>query len=136
MRGLRCVSSPYNVNAVALACLPEALADQDYIQRYVREVRESRASLERALKNAEIPFWPSQANFVLTRVGATAAVAAEFVEQMRRRGILVRDRSRDHGCEGCVRITLGPREHLDQLLTALAEALPALHPARQGALRS
>jgi histidinol-phosphate aminotransferase len=38
---------------------------------------------------------------------------------MRRRGILVRDRSGDHGCEGCVRITLGPREHADRLLAAL-----------------
>ena len=26
---------------------------------------------------------------------------------MRARGILVRDRSRDYGCEGCVRVTLG-----------------------------
>jgi len=35
---------------------------------------------------------------------------------MRQRGILVRDRSSDHGCEGCVRITLGPRAHTDRLL--------------------
>jgi histidinol-phosphate aminotransferase len=42
---------------------------------------------------------------------------------MRRRGILVRDRSSDYGCEGCVRITLGPREHTDRLLHALAETV-------------
>ena len=46
MRAVRRVSSPYNVNAVALACLPEALSDQAYIDRYVSEVRESRARLE------------------------------------------------------------------------------------------
>jgi len=130
MRAVRRVSSPYNVNAVALACLPEALADQAYIQQYVSEVLESRARLERALEASGIQFWPSQANFVLTRVGA----ASSFVESMRRRGILVRDRSGDHGCEGCVRITLGPRAHTDRLLNALQETSEELGIA-QGAPR-
>jgi histidinol-phosphate aminotransferase len=119
MLAVRRVSSPYNVNAVALACLPEALGDQAYIEKYVSEVRESRAQLEHALDVNGIQFWRSQGNFVLARV----RVAPGFVDQMRRRGILVRDRSSDHGCEGCVRITLGPREHADRLLAALQETL-------------
>jgi len=122
MRAVRRVSSPYNVNAVALACLPEALSDQGYIQQYVSEVCESRARLERALGASGIEFWRSQANFVLARV----ASASSFVELMRRRGILVRDRSSDPGCEGCVRITLGPRAHADRLLTALQETFEEL----------
>ena len=126
MRAVRRVSSPYNVNAVALACLPAALADQGYIHDYVAEIRVSRSRLERALAASEICFWPSQGNFVLARVGATQAHAAGFVEHMRRRGILVRDRSSDHGCEGCVRITLGLREHTDRLLNALNETLNEL----------
>ena len=130
MLAVRRVGSPYSVNVVALACAPEALGDEAYIQRYVSEVQESRARLERTLEESGIQFWPSHANFVLARVGA----AADFVEQMRRRGILVRDRSRDYGCEGCVRITLGPREHADQLLAALHETLQAMGIA-QGASR-
>ncbi len=130
MRAVRRVSSPYNVNAVALACLPEALGDQAYIQQYASDIRESRARLERALEANGIKFWPSQANFVLARVGASAS----FVERMRRRGILVRDRSSDHGCEGCVRITLGPRAHTERLLTALQETCEELGMA-QGASR-
>jgi histidinol-phosphate aminotransferase len=55
MRAVRRVSSPYNVNAVALACLPEALGDQAYIQQYVSEVRESRVRLECALGRARTP---------------------------------------------------------------------------------
>ena len=130
MRAVRRVCSPYNVNAAALACLPEALADQAYIHEYVREVRESRTRLERAFETLGIQFWHSQANFVLARVG----VAAAFVEQMRRRGILLRDRTSDHGCEGCVRITLGPRAHADRLLTALQAICEDLGIA-QGASR-
>jgi len=66
-----------------------------------------------------IEFWNSEANFVLLRVGSSKADSAAFVEQMRGRGILVRDRSSDHGCEGCVRVTVGPKEHADRLLEAL-----------------
>jgi histidinol-phosphate aminotransferase len=42
-----------------------------------------------------------------------------FIRAMRKQGILVRDRSRDHGCEGCVRITIGTSEQTDRLLTAM-----------------
>jgi histidinol-phosphate aminotransferase len=130
MRAVRRMSSPYNVNAVALACVPEAISDQAYIGKYVRELRESRDRLEHALEANGVQFWPSHANFVLARVGA----ASSFVEHMRRRGILVRDRSTDHGCDGCVRITLGPREHADRLLTALQETCEELG-ITQGASR-
>ena len=130
MKPVRRVCSPYNVNGVALACLPEALGDQDYIERYVCEVRDSRIRLERALEEYGIKFWPSQANFVLSRVGA----AAQFVDGMRRRGILVRDRSSDPGCQGCVRMTLGPRAHVDRLLSALQETCADLG-IEQGASR-
>jgi len=130
MRALRRVSSPYNVNAVALACLPHALADQDYIRQYVTEVQEGRSRLERALASSGIQFWPSHANFVLARVGS----AASFAANIRRRGILVRDRSSDHGCEDCVRFTLGPREHTDRLLAALQATFEELRVA-QGAPR-
>jgi histidinol-phosphate aminotransferase len=126
MRAIRQVSSPYNVNAIALACLPEAIADQGYIQKYVSEVLAGRARLERWLQDCGIRFWPSAANFVLARVGSTVEHAAAFVEHMRRCGILVRDRSSDYGCEGCVRITLGTREHTDRLLEALAGTIAEL----------
>jgi len=126
MFSLRRICSPYNVNAIALACLPEALADQSYIERYVNEILQSRARLENTLQSRSIPFWPSQANFVLARVGSTKSDSQAFVEQMRRRGILVRDRSSDHGCEGCVRFTLGPEEQTTRLLIALDEVLEVL----------
>jgi len=118
---VRRVNSPYNVNGIALACLPDALADQSYIRQYVSEVCEGRERLQDTLKSNGIPFWPSQANFVLARVGSP-----EFIQKMRQRGILVRDRSSDHGCEGCVRITLGPRSPTDRLLAALQETLQEL----------
>jgi histidinol-phosphate aminotransferase len=75
------------------------------------------------LQNLGIPFWPSRANFVLMRMGEANV---GFVQAMRDRGILVRDRSRDPGCEGCVRITLGSLEQTDRLLAVLREVLPKI----------
>ncbi len=39
MKLVRKVSSPYNVNGVALDCLPVALADDAYVQWYAEQVR-------------------------------------------------------------------------------------------------
>jgi histidinol-phosphate aminotransferase len=114
------VSSPYNVNGVALACLPAALADQDYIGRYIGQVRQGRDELQSEFARSGIRYWPSQANFVLASFGP---LRARFIQSMRGHGILVRDRSRDYGCEGCVRITLGTTEQTGRLLGALRETL-------------
>src|ERR1019366_3650869 len=73
MAMVRRVASPYNVNAVALAALPEALNDQEYVERYVAEVQRGRAMLERELSNLGLPYWPSRANFVLVRIGPAHA---------------------------------------------------------------
>jgi histidinol-phosphate aminotransferase len=123
MAMVRRVSSPYNVNAVALACLPEALADQGYVRQYVAEVRQGRELLEQELSSLKLHFWPSQANFVLVRIGERHNA---FVNAMRERGILVRDRSRDPGCEGCVRISVGSNTQTEQLIVALRETVRAL----------
>ena len=42
---------------------------------------------------------------------------------MRARGVLVRDRSTDPGCDGCVRITVGTREQTELGIAALEESL-------------
>lgn len=119
----RRVSSPYSVNAVALLALPAAIAEREYIASYVAQVKTGRATLEKELDNAGIEWWPSEANFVLMRIGGRHR---EFVAAMRQRGILVRDRSADPGCEGCVRVTLGTSAQTDTMLAALREVVEEL----------
>jgi len=117
---VRRATSPYNLNSVALACLPAALSDQDYVRAYVEEALEGRRELESELKSRGVRFWPSRANFVLIDLGDRLK---PFIGEMRARGILVRDRSRDPLCQGCVRITVGIREHNQQLIASLGEVL-------------
>ena len=133
---VRRASSPYNLNSVALACLPAALADQEYVARYVQEAIEGRTQLQAELKtfttedtevhrgeDTEIRYWSSRANFVLIYLGQRCK---PFIAAMRERGILVRDRSADYGCRDCVRITVGAREHNQRMLAALREVFAEL----------
>ena len=120
MKLVRKVSSPYNVNALALACLPQAIADREFIEGYVRQVVQGRGRLMVQLACMGVPYWISQANFVLARIGP---LHREFVAALRERRILVRDRSSDPGCDGCVRMSVGIAEHTDRLLLALSEVL-------------
>ena len=120
MQWMRRAISPYSVNSVALACLAAALDDEDYLRWYVAEVLAARADFESALRRVGLPFWPSSANFVLVNIGSQHR---EFVEAMRSRSILVRDRSSDPGCDGCVRITIGTREQTHHAIAALEESL-------------
>jgi len=115
---LRRASSPYNLNSVALACLPEALGDQDFISNYVDQTLLGRRALQSELQTWGVRFWPSRANFLLMYLGEHCS---EFISAMRARGILVRDRSSDYGCKDCVRITVGIREHNQRLLASVRE---------------
>ena len=124
MQWLRRVISPYSVNSLALVCLPAALADQAYIDWYVAEVLAARTEFTAALDRMGVRYWPSQANFVLTFIGPQHA---EFSRAMREHGVLVRDRSADPGCDGCVRITIGTREHTAKGAAAMADVLKQLN---------
>jgi histidinol-phosphate aminotransferase len=120
MQWMRRAISPYSVNSVALACMTAALEDEDYLQWYTGEVLASRVAFEAALRAIGVPFWSSQANFVLVKIGPKHRA---FVEAMRARGILVRDRSADPECDGCVRITLGTQGQIQQAVAALQASL-------------
>jgi histidinol-phosphate aminotransferase len=123
MRWLRRMISPYSVNGLALACLPAALNDEAYVKWYVGEALRSRETLAAALHALAVPHWSSSANFILAKIGRRHK---EFVSAMRGRNVLVRDRSNDPGCNGCVRITVGTQEQMTLGVQALKESLEAI----------
>jgi histidinol-phosphate aminotransferase len=130
MKFVRKVSSPYNVNGVALDCLPVALSDDAYVQWYASQVHAGRAQMMDGLRALGVDYFPSHANFVLMKIGPKHA---ELVKAMRARGVLLRDRSTDPGCDGYVRITIGVEEHVTRGLEALKQSLEEIGWARQQA---
>jgi histidinol-phosphate aminotransferase len=117
---LRKVSSPYNVNGVALAVLPEALADTEYLNWYIMQVHQGRERVFAVLRELGVRTWPSAANFVLMDIGPRHK---ELCTRMRERGVLLRDRSADPGCDGYVRITVGVEDHVTRGIDALRAVL-------------
>jgi len=122
LRWTRRVLSPYSVNSVALTALKAALEDNSYLGWYVTQVKQARTEFLAALTSLNLRWWPTEANFVLVNTGATHR---EFVAAMREQGILVRDRSADPGCDGCVRITIGTPEQMQQVISAIQQFLAA-----------
>jgi histidinol-phosphate aminotransferase len=121
---LRKVSSPYNVNGLALTVLPEALADTDYLNWYTLQVHQGRERIFETLRELGVRTWPSAANFVLMDIGPRHK---ELCTRMRERGILLRDRSTDPGCDGYVRITVGVEDHVTRGIEALRSTLAEMH---------
>lgn len=113
------VKQPYNVNLAADIAAQVSLRDVDYLVERARQLVEQRRRLETAF--AELPFlspYPSQANFVLSRVRYIGAAALR--DRLARAGIIVRyynkPRLGDH-----IRISVGKPEQVDRLLEVLRE---------------
>lgn len=119
---MRLVVPPYSVNAWAAAVLPTAVADREYRDWYIAQAAQSRARLAAACERLGLRTWPSAANFMLVDAGPGASALAA---RLAGRGIHVRDKSSEPGCEGCLRMTTGIVEHTDRLIAAIEEALCA-----------
>jgi len=120
LKYLRKVSSPYNVNGVALDCLSAALEDDAYLCWYAEQVLVGRERMMGGLDELGVSYFPSAANFVLMKIGPKHA---ELATAMRKHGVLVRDRSADPGCDGYVRITIGVEDQVTRGLEALKASL-------------
>jgi histidinol-phosphate aminotransferase len=108
--------SPYSVNALAALAAQEAVRDTAYVEAYLIEALAARELLCVGLEKLGIGYVPSQANFVLMRVGKRAI---EIRDRLREKQVLVRDRS--YEIPGCVRVTVGTREQTRRFLEKLGE---------------
>lgn len=119
---IRSVIPPYSVSVLTAAGWRAALKDQQHLAWYQNEVAESKALVYGFCDRLGLKYWRSAANFVLIRIGEDTV---RFVAAMAARNILIKDRSSEHGCEGCVRLTSGVVTHTQQALAAMEEILCA-----------
>lgn len=111
------VKYPYNINVVAqkmaLMKLDEAAKD-----KAVAEIVGQRFRLEKELRKCpEVKgIYSSDANFLLVRFDNPDEVYGRLLAG----GVIVRNRSKVPGCEGCLRITVGTPAENDRLLRLLA----------------
>ncbi len=120
------VKYPYNINVVAqkmaLTKLDEASKD-----KAVTEIVGQRFRLEKELaKCPEVKgIYSSDANFLLVRFDNPDEVYGRLLAG----DVIVRNRSKVPGCEGCLRITVGTPAENDRLLRLLAS--PVAEPVEE-----
>ena len=109
------VKYPYNINVVTMSIVSGLLTKG--IDAEVVEIKAQRAVLAEALKGMAMVqrVYPSDANFVLARFDDADAVYDYLIAD----GIIVRNRNRVNGCEGCLRLTVGLPEENDKLIKSL-----------------
>jgi histidinol-phosphate aminotransferase len=112
---------PYNVSELTQRYALERLREPARMKGDVQELRTERERLMRELQSLPgiTRVFPSGGNFLLVRMFEPRAV----FERLQTRGIIVRDRSKERGCEGCLRITVGTSDENVALLDALREIL-------------
>lgn len=113
------VKYPYNISRPAAGEAIRALSCTDAFRRRLEEEKANRAWLMDALRHLPIvrEVLPSDANFFLARFDEPRKV----YEELKRRGIVLRDRSGMLHCEGCLRITVGSRNECEELVGTLEE---------------
>lgn len=113
---------PFNISVLNAEAALFALEHEDEYARQAAIIRGERERVQRALHTlAGVRPFPSEANMILVRVPDADAV----FEGMKRRGVLVKNRSRAHPLlAGCLRLTVGLPEENDRMIDALKASLP------------
>lgn len=104
------VKYPYNINGPTQAEVLRRISETD-IRPQVEEIRAQRDFLSRRLAAHPrvLKVYPSDANFILVKVDDADAMYDYLISH----GVIVRNRNRVKGCEGCLRFTVGtPEENL------------------------
>lgn len=114
------VKYPYNINTftqqTAAECLRRDIAAQ------VAQIREERGRLAAALAGCGCieRVYPSQANFLLVKTADPDRLYGELIAA----GVIVRNRTRITGCEGCLRITVGTPAENGRMLETVKNFRP------------
>ena len=109
---------PFNVNAIAQAAAVAALDDQAFRNACIAGNRAGMRRLEKGFTDLGLEWVPSQANFILVKVGNGAKV----FDALQRRGVIVRPVA-SYGLPEWLRVTVGTMEQNERLLAELAAAL-------------
>lgn len=114
------VISPYSVNSLAVICAFEAMKDMDFVEAYVKEVKQSKKIVYDEFEKLGIKTFPTEANFFIANFGE---FCNEVWENLRKRNIIVRNRTKYPLLKNCLRIGIGNLKQTEYFLKNLNEVL-------------
>ena len=113
------IKPPYNVNTLTQTAALKRLKNLTEIASEIEVIKSEKALLTSTLKTIQFisNVYPSQANFLLVKMDDAQMRYKQLVEK----GIVVRNRSTQFGCENCLRLTVGTPEENQNLLNTLKD---------------
>ena len=121
------VKAPYNMSTLAGEVALHAIRHKDRIDAGIEQVRKERARVAMNLQSSPgvDHVFPSQTNFLLFRLSDVSFAEAVYT-RMASLGVLVRNRTTDLHCQGCLRVTIGLPSMNDAFLKAFCAAMSDL----------
>jgi len=114
---LNTIKPPYNVNELSQQKAIELLTISDLAKNQINNILEERTQLVSELGKVSFvsKIYPSDANFILAKVDD----ATKRYNQLIKKGIVIRNRTTQFGCENCLRFTVGTKEENQELIKVL-----------------
>lgn len=128
VREMRKVLSPYSVNGIAVVCGIAALDDIEYINNFVAEVNKGKEILYKEFTEMGIKFFKGDANFFVANFGEDCD---RIYDELKKRDILVRNRTKYPRLKNCLRIGVGSLEQTDIFLKAFKEIINEIGEERR-----
>ncbi|WP_223548420.1 histidinol-phosphate transaminase [Aestuariivivens sp. NBU2969] len=114
---LNTIKPPYNVNELTQQKAIEQLQNKDQTEQQIRSILEQRDFMISELGKISFvtKIYPSDANFILVKVDNATMRYNQLIDK----GIVVRNRTSQPGCENCLRFTIGTKQENNTLIKTL-----------------
>ena len=120
------IRNPKNITTLTQIAVTAALNNTEYMWKYVEEVILARERFIKLLQNDDLSEWihvyPSESNFVLVKC-KNIDVKSKLYYSLREKKIYVRQLRQNSTLLNCIRITIGTREQMNRVYSAICEAL-------------
>ena len=111
------IKAPYNINSLTINKALQRIDEQSMVAEQVSKILSERKRLEISLSKIDLvkKCYPSDANFLLVKVDDSTLRYKQLLEHR----IIVRNSSKNMGCENTLRISVGLPEENDTLIKVL-----------------
>ena len=126
------IRQPFNVNSIALVAAEAALSDRAFVTRSRKLNREGMKFWQIHLTQMNVPFWPSQGNFILIDAfKGFGKSGGEIYQNCLKSGVIFRPVA-NYGMGQALRISIGTSAENSLAIETLKKELPTAQRALNG----
>jgi len=111
------IKLPFNISIVSQRAALGALQDHAFIEKTIRNTREGREDIYRAVERLGLSYVESSTNFVLIDTGRDGD---QVTDEIMKRGVIVRS-AKNYGTPNSIRVTVGTHEQNHRFIAAMEE---------------